>query len=105
MSAWEIIKKTVADSAQAESGNIDPARLQYFFAAVCGVVFIWGVIYDTLQNKHFNGTQFAMGAAGIGALIVGAAAGEERHRTPTPAAGYTARTLRTGSNRTYRVRT
>jgi hypothetical protein len=67
MSLWEMIKKMIGDSIQSESGNVDPARLQY--------VFIWGTIYDTLLNHHFNGTQFAIGAAGLATLMVGAAGG------------------------------
>jgi hypothetical protein len=75
MSLWEMIKKMIGDSIQSESGNVDPARLQYVFTAVCGGVFIWGTIYDTLLNHHFNGTQFAIGAAGLATLMVGAAGG------------------------------
>lgn len=75
LSFWEATKKTIGDSVQSESGNVDPARLQYLFTAVCGGVFIWGTIYDTLQNHHFNGTQFAIGAAGLAALMMGAAGG------------------------------
>jgi hypothetical protein len=75
LSLWGMFKKMIGDSIQSESGNVDPARLQYFFTGVCGGVFIWGTIYDTLQNHHFNGTQFAVGAAGLATLMLGSAGG------------------------------
>lgn len=82
LSMWGVLKKTIADSAQSESGNIDPARLQYIFVAACGIVFIWGTVYDTLQNHRFNGTQFAIGAAGLATLFMGVAGGV-RVKNPT----------------------
>jgi hypothetical protein len=71
-----MIKKMIGDSIQSESGNVDPARwVGYLFTSTCGGVFIWGVIYDTLQNNHFNGIAFAAGAGGLAGLMLGAASG------------------------------
>lgn len=56
--------------------SYDPVRVAGSSLLLPGIpTFIWGTVYNTLQNHHFDFGGFAMGMTGISGVILALAAG------------------------------
>lgn len=70
------VSTVLSDSFTSKVGEYDPARLfGYLPILLASFAFIGLSIYDTVVNKKFDYAGFAMGIAGVGAALAGAAAG------------------------------
>lgn len=70
-------RKLVHDLHTENDGkSYDPVRVAGTTLLVPAIpTFIWGTVYTTLQNHHFDYGGFGMGVAGLASVILSLAAG------------------------------
>jgi uncharacterized membrane-anchored protein len=70
------LKKVIEDCSTGANGDYDPARVIGYGVTLLGsLVFLGLTIYVTIITKAFNSEGFAIGLAGISAVITAAAGG------------------------------